>query len=295
MSGALLRDLLDVLVDGTRRALRLRVEGRSTARGTPPAWLSAGAAFDVVALEEGSTVIEIEAPTLDEALAAEVAQIALFEELDASRPGFELLTESLSDALEGKVDSDGYDNALLQRFEDFDRLFERGVSTIRIASERAGVPREELTIRPESLENVKRLRKETPPDQYVRVAGRLDVIRHSDRMFALILESGATLRGIAEGLPPGRLAEFFGRQVVVSGTTTFRPSGRVQTIEAEQIDLAGEDAALWTEEPRPLLTEAPRKHLYREQGPRSGINAVIGAWPGDETDAEIQRFLNDLS
>lgn len=271
------------------------MEGRSTARGTPPAWLAAGASFDVVGLDEGSTVIEIEAPTLDQALATELAQIGLFEELDTSRSGFELLTKSLSDALAGKPDSDWYDNGLLEEFEDLDRVFERGVSAINIIGAAVEGPEEQLTIRPESLENVKRLRKETPPNQYVRVAGRLNVIRHSDRMFALILESGVTLRGIAEGLPPGKLAEFFGREVVVSGTAIFRPSGRVQTIEAEQIEPAGDDAALWTEEPRPLFTDVPRKDLYREQGPRSGINAVIGAWPGDETDADIERFLNDLS
>ncbi len=154
---------------------------------------------------------------------------------------------------------------------------------------------ESLSIRPESLHNVKRLRAETPPNQSVRVAGRLNVIRHSDKMFTLVLDSGATLRGIAEGMPPGTLAEFFGQRVIVSGTAAFRPSGRVQTIEADHIAPASEDASVWAEEPRPLFAALSRKQLYREQGPRSGISAVVGAWPGEETDAEVERLLDERS
>lgn len=283
-----------MLVDGTRRALRLRVEGRSAARGAPPAWLASASAFDVVAIEEGSTVIELEAPTLDQTLAAELPQVGLFEELDTSKTAVALLASSLADATTGNPESDAYDNGLLQRFEELDRVFNAGISTLRITS-LADLEHTSVTIRPESLENVKRLRKATPPPQSVRVAGQLNTIRHSDRMFALVLESGVTLRGIAEGLSPAALAKFFGRQVVVSGVACFHPSGRVQTIEAEHIEPAGDNAALWAEAPRPLFGETLRKELYREQGPRSGINAVIGSWPGEETDPELERLLEELS
>ena len=292
VAGPLLRDVLDVLVEGARRALRLRVEGRSTARGAPPAWLPAGASFDVLALEEGSTVVEIDAPPLGQALAAVLPQHALFEELDGSRTAVDLLVDGLEDVIQERVDSDRYDVGLLETLERLDRIFDSGVTTLHIAG---GDRPRDMSIRPESVENIKRLRQETPPAQYVRVAGRLNVIRHSDRMFALILESGVTLRGTAEGIPPERLAAFFGRDVVVSGTATFRPSGRVQTIAAEQIEPAEGDVSVWAEEPRPLFADLPRRELYREQGPRSGINALIGAWPGEETDEELERLLEELS
>jgi hypothetical protein len=31
------------------------------------------------------------------------------------------------------------------------------------------------------------------------------------------------------------------------------------------------------------------------QGPRSGINAIFGRWPGDESDEEIMEALERLS
>jgi len=44
-----------VVLDATRGSLRLRVEGRSTARGNFPAWLRAATDFEVVGIEAGST------------------------------------------------------------------------------------------------------------------------------------------------------------------------------------------------------------------------------------------------
>jgi hypothetical protein len=292
---SLLRDLLEVLVEGARRALRLRVEGRSTARGAMPGWLTTASAFEVVGLSPGSTVIEIDAPRLDDALESLLPQLGLFEEIDGSKTSVTLLAESLDDAIVGKTDSDQFDYGLLQKFQELERVFERGVAAVQLRDSEPGTEGRVLTIRPDALEKIEQLRQQTPPNQYVRIAGRLDVIRHSNRMFALILESGTTLRGVAERFPPETMAQLFGKQVIVSGTAIFRPSGRVQTIEAERIELAEGDVSLWSLEPRPLFTDLARKELYREQGPRSGINAVIGAWPGEESDEELRTVLEELS
>ena len=295
VSGSVLRDLLEVLVEGSRRALRFRVEGRSTARGAPPAWLNAASAFEVVGLTEGSTVIEIEAPQLQDSFESFLPQFGPFDQLEAPSTSLALLAESLEDAMAGNPDSDRYDYGLLQKFQDLGRVFERGVAAVEVTDTNGRGGRRALTIRPDALERIERMRQQTPANQHVRIAGRLDVIRHSDRMFALILESGIVLRGVAEGISSQTMAELFGKQVIVSGTAIFRPSGRVQTIEAEQIEKATGDVSLWAEEPRPLFTALSRKDLQREQGPRSGLNAVIGSWPGDESDEEVRTVLDALS
>ena len=295
ISAGVLRDLLDVLVEGSRRALRFRMEGRSTARGTPPAWLGAASAFEVVGLTEGSTLIEIEAPELQGAFGNLLPQLGPFEPMEPRSTGLTLFAESLADAIAGDADSDRYDNGLLQKFQELSRVFERGVGALELTERNGPAGRSGLTIRPEALESIEKLQQQTPPSQHVRVAGRLDAIRHSDRMFALILESGTTLRGVAEGFPPEAMAGLFGQAVIVSGTASFRPSGRVQAIEAERIEKAEGDFTLWAAEPRPLLPSLLRKDLQREQGPRSGLGAVIGAWPGEETDEEVRAVLRSLS
>ena len=46
---------------------------------------------------------------------------------------------------------------------------------------------------------------------------------------------------------------------------------------------------------RILVGKLDRKALHQPQGPDSGINAIIGQWPGDESDEEIMALLEDLS
>jgi hypothetical protein len=48
-------------------------------------------------------------------------------------------------------------------------------------------------------------------------------------------------------------------------------------------------------ERRPLVGKLDLKALHQPQGPDSGINAIIGKWPGDETDEEILALLEEMS
>lgn len=44
-----------------------------------------------------------------------------------------------------------------------------------------------------------------------------------------------------------------------------------------------------------ILKKFDRSVLHQPQGPDSGLNAVMGKWPGDETDEEILALLEELS
>ncbi|MBV8308823.1 MAG: hypothetical protein JO344_00350 [Planctomycetaceae bacterium] len=293
ISGPLLRDLLGLVSEGSRRALRMRVEGRSIAKGTPPAWLAPGAGFDFTGLSGGSCVVHIEAPTLAQAAPDEFAQGSLFLDYQASAVG--LWTQSLEDALEGKADSELFDTGLLDEIEaDLKRVFAHSIDGIEIAN---GAPdARPIVLKPESVERVQRLRLQTPLSMRVRVAGRLGSLRHSDRRFTLILGDGRSVTGIAEGVEDRHLASLWGQTVVVSGLAVFRPSGALLRIEADHIARASPaDLEIWSQIPRPLGADLDIRTLYQPQGPRSGVNAFFGKWPGDETDEEINSLLEELS
>ena len=138
----LLRDLLDVVVDGCQQAVRLNVEGRSTAKGKPPAWLERAATFEVVALHEGSTVLVVEAPSLAEAAPEHFGQPDLFRTVDPAQSCLDLLEESVRDAVAGRVESDAYDDGLVRTFEEFSRVLRHGVvpqsGSMREPSKRSG-------------------------------------------------------------------------------------------------------------------------------------------------------------
>jgi hypothetical protein len=45
----------------------------------------------------------------------------------------------------------------------------------------------------------------------------------------------------------------------------------------------------------PLVRKLDLKALHQPQGPDSGLNAVMGKWPGDESEEEILALLEEMS
>lgn len=293
MPGPIMRHLLDTIDDGSRGAVRLRLEGRSTARGAAPSWLEAATAFDVLGFVEATPGLRLRAPTLRQALPDRFEQTDLFPKVDPDQSAIALLLESLGDAVAGQADSEAYDDSLLQIFERFSFLFERGVEEVELTNERR---ESAVRVRLGSLETIDRLRRTMPQPRRARVVGRIDAISYSDRGFILVLDDRTRVRGVLTEGSPETLVAFFGRRALVSGLVRYRPSGAVLRIEAEHLAPATEeDAAAWSKLPGALEAAEDVRSLWRPQGPRSGLAKIFGRWPGEETDEEIERFLAELS
>jgi hypothetical protein len=175
-------------------------------------------------------------------------------------------------------------------FERFGALLDQGVDSVELVKGRT------LRVNRESLENVHKLASRSFAPQRVRVAGTLETIRYSDCRFVLVLEDASTLAGTAIDLGNEVLREFFGRPVVVTGKAAFRASGKPLRIDAEHIEPASEeDSKIWSAAPRPLLGPFPTRQVREEQRAKGGLAAVLGKWPGDETDEEVQAALESLS
>lgn len=116
-------------------------------------------------------------------------------------------------------------------------------------------------------------------------------------MFALILPGKKTIKGVAEDISASELARYFGKPALIHGKAFYRPSGSILRIEADQIEGPREnDLDVFGKEPWPLRGRAlDLKSIDKAQGPRSGINAIIGQWPGDETDEELYEYLESLA
>ncbi|HST61519.1 MAG TPA: hypothetical protein VLK84_22625 [Longimicrobium sp.] len=295
LPGALVRDLLQAVDRGAKGAVRLRLEGRSWARGgPPPAWVNEAADFQMTGFHRGTPGIDLRIRTLAEALPGRFAQEDLFPPADPADSALTLMHRSLGDALAGEADSDAYDPPLLRSFQEFKEVFRHGVAAVEIRNGRADRP--SLTITPQGIRVVQRLQRQTPGPRRVRIAGKVDAIRHSDRAFTLILQSGEPVRGVLAEGEPEVLAPFFGKVAVVSGMAQFRPSGSLLRVDADGVEPGGEpELALWSEPPRPLFAGMDAQALRRPQGARSGLRAIVGAWPGEETDEEIFALLEEIS
>lgn len=289
------QQLVHALYTSAKGAVRLQVEGLSVSRGTSPAWLNRVADFSVLTAEDFPG-LRIFAPTLGETNPERFGQYKL-DILDERPIGDEtalsLLSRGLGDALEGRLDSDSFDAPLLRVFERFGPLFAAGVEAVTITNGRSDSP--VVVIDPSGLHRVEKLHQRTPHPRQVRLAGVLDAIRYSDRAFTLILqdEGGTRLRGfLAEEVSSDRLPQLWGQSVVLSGPVHFRPSGAPLRVEALHLDLAStHDLAVFSKLPRPIERKLEPRELFKQQGPQSGINAVVGRWPGDESADDIIAAL----
>lgn len=291
VSAGLLKDFMVFLVHGAQEAVRLRVDGRSRAPGKAAGWIERAADFDVVGFEAGSTQVVVEARSLAESAPDVFGQNNMFQFVDARRTGIDLLAESLEEALEGREDSELFDDGLIARFEDLESVMSRGIESISFQGSHP------FRVVEEALASLGKLKRAIPPEQRVIVAGKLDELKHSERMFMLNLEDGTNLRGVVSSpeVDLGELGELWGHQVRIEGIAKFRPSGRVLRVEADRIVGVSGNISVWSHAPKPVFAALDDRTLRVPQGPKSGISAIFGQWPGDESEEDFQEALRKIS
>jgi len=201
----------------------------------------------------------------------------------------DLFHDGLRDAISGNLESDSFDPPLLQTYETLKRVLRHGVEEIVFGGAW------DLRVDISALDSVRELGLRVPNPRHVRVSGKLDQIQHSDRRFVLTV-AGTSLRGVAgESIELTELGAMFGKRVIATGDAIFRPSGSVLRIDATRLELAGSGASVWEKLPRPLFENPPGASCYRvPQTPETGLGALIGRWPGDESDEELMAAMDSL-
>jgi hypothetical protein len=275
----ILRDLADLVIEGSSRAARLAAEGRSTARGSAPVWLGEASDVHLVSVREGSLVLDVTARPL-----AEVAP-GIFPTA-AGETAFDLLMLAVDDALQGRRDSERLDLGMLHTLVKARTLFGRGAR--RLGLTRAGGASIELV--ESATEKFQRLATETPPSKVDRIVGHLDSLTMSTRTCLLKLSDGTSLRGnVATSVELDHMKSLLGLDVVVEGVVAFRPSGRPQRIEVDHVAAAEARDALWRRTPH---GELPGEQLAL---PSEDLSSFFGQWPGDEVDEQVVAALRELS
>lgn len=280
-------------------SLRMAMEGASAASGRPPAWLER--ASDIRFLEYSrdgdDTLIALGVPRLGEAASELYRQGKLWD----TRPGaddtaLEVFRRVVDEVAAENNESSWYDRQLLTRLARMKQVFGTRIQAISLPGGISGTRVNERV-----SETASRLGASTPSSRQVRIAGVLDMIRHSTRGFSLRLESGEDVHGVmesADGL--SALPKFFGKPVLIPGRAVYRPSGRLLRIDAAGIEAIGIGKSAGAS---PLFSKVPPPRTVRpsasgrwkisETG-RRGVPAFFGTWPGDETDADMDMLVKDV-
>lgn len=283
--------LLQGLMECAERGLRLAIEGVSVKTGRPPTWLEKAVDVTVAGLKKGSTVLDIEAPTLGAAIGAELQQQDFWiQPPSPDDTALTLFSRSVCDATAENLESDYYDGGVLKALLDLRPFFKEAKSLELIAK---GRPQEHVKLTAREIEKAERLKIRTPDPRAFLVSGHLDAIQHSRKRFQLVLPNGQVIPGRIdeEFISAENLRQFWGKEVTIKGTVHFKPSGRIQLLDAQLIKAKEPGEEVYAEMPA-VQTEAQFVASTFQAGDRKDwLKDVWGKWPGDET---IEDLLADL-
>ncbi|MBE7493265.1 MAG: hypothetical protein HS108_16100 [Planctomycetes bacterium] len=288
------------VADLAREAVRMRFEGVSSRRGRRPDWLPKAADIRFCDHEgngDGVTRLFYEAPRLRDTAPDTLWQRGMFgaETPDAAPrkddTPLDLLADTMFSVRRSDADSRFFDEAMLKDIRGlhkaFGRVFERAdLHGNRVAKEQPAIA--DAT----TIQNARKLGQSTPRPRKVQLLGKLDMVRHSTSMFGLVVQ-GAEVACILDHGDIEALSPLLGSKILVQGNAVFRPSGRVLRIEVDHFERGEGKATLFEKLPQPLAQKLDRRRLQVEQGPRSGINAIFGTWPGDETEEEFLAAISE--
>lgn len=290
--------LLADLPVAVRGAVSMALRNRSKTPGMQPSWLKRASDLRFTGHGgNGVTHLRFELRSLEDAASEVYEQQLLF---DSGRPdgkltGLDLLMRVVRDIDAVQADSDTFDPQLLHQVAKFRRFFKSGpFSGFRIAGSTPDT-HDEVQVTPATTENSVRLYGRTPTPQRVRLVGNLDGLEASTQRFSLVLDSGERVSGVYPEEISDRLQELWRQRVLVLGTSVFRASGNLLRVEAESIDDGANASSLFSTPPVASGSRLDPNRLRKPQGPRSGMAAIMGRWPGDETEEEIAAALEQIS
>jgi hypothetical protein len=98
------------------------------------------------------------------------------------------------------------------------------------------------------------------------------------------------LEGDIESIGP-----LLNQRVLVLGKAVYRASGRPLRIDAVAVTQTTDEGHFFSSIPKPVRQPFDLRETVRDQQHKLGVAAIIGKWPGDETDEEIRHALKELS
>lgn len=281
-----------------REAISMALRNRSSVQGRRPAWLNRAADVRFVGHQgNGDTTLLFEAPALGEAAAEIYRQQSLFSEMrpDPQDTGFDLLSDIVTDIHQQNSDSEHFDSPLLNRITRFQRVFKRSPFCEVDFTSRRYTESSPVRLTLAIIESARRLLGRTPAPQRVRLVGKLDGIEASTQRFSILLDTGEKVSGVFPEEQSDGMQTLWRQRVLVLGTAVYRASGRLLRIDAEEVKSGENEASLFSRLPTPPHAKLDVTKFQKLQGRRSGMAAIMGQWPGDETDEEVEAALERLS
>jgi hypothetical protein len=171
----------------------------------------------------------------------------------------------------------------------FGKFLNKKGSTIEVSS---GKKSKVIRLKKEVIEKIKTIEDKTPASIKTKVTGVLDVLKHSNNQLELIVDETKRIRAVlSEQLSINELTPFFGKEVTVSGTANYNPSGEVISFEINGYKRVNKKEKYFSQLPKPLFEETDLKRIAKTQNYKGysaeKVKKIVGH-------IQVEESLEDL-
>jgi hypothetical protein len=129
--------------------------------------------------------------------------------------------------------------------------------------------------------------------QFVQAVGTLESTQPGTRQFTFQLDNEQKVPCVLVEGEMSAVEALLGKRIWLRGMGVWLPNRRLERVEVDGLWPSEDESDLWSWLPEPRF---PSDLAPEEPSPRPfGLQAIIGKWPGDETDEQIEQALRELS
>jgi len=286
---------LTLIADSIRKvsegALQIRLRGISLTKGRKKISLKDALKVSLTGIKEGSTILCLESEKFEKTLKpyqTDLFRLEAQQQLPQQTP-MSLFIKSFQDAMNKDYEQDLLDKPLLRELKHLKNAFLNEGETLIISNQHS-LP--ELQLKKEDFKKIKVLEHEIPDPEPVILNGIVESLKYSRLKVQIKTKEGIVDGFLSEAISTDDIAPFWGKEVTITGTVHYKPSGR-SVIEIERVFEAGEGDNYFSKKPKSETVEQQLERQIREKGGNQ-LAQIMGKWPGDETDDEFEQLLNEL-
>ena len=291
-----LSELLKQFTATAERGLRLAIEGQSTKTGPSPKWLEKATDFNFTGILTGSTVLEMEAPTLQDSIPDQIIQQDIWGKApEPEDTAISFISRSVHDMSDENLESDYYDAGVLSSLLELKPFLSGRAKTIKIHCDERNSDDFEIDF--PIIEKVEKLRIRIPEPRAFMLAGYLEQVAYSRKRFQIHLPDGQIIQGRIndEFMGIEELRDLWGKKVSAKGMVSFRPSGKIRLLEAQMLKPMEEGEEIFETAPIVQTQFEFAKQLQTTATRRDWLKDVWGKWPGDESIEDIMKEIESRS
>lgn len=291
ISAVSLHQILGSLIKAAECSTRLLAFGSGHGRGRNPKWLNKSIDFTVTGLQQGSTVIELEAPKFRDTAQKVFSQQDFWKlHPDLESTAIDIVSLAIEEACKENSPGNRFDKAVLDSISKFQRVIDKPDRRLTIFNNED--KQIIFTLDTQTLEQaVKRSTEIIKPRAYI-VSGILDRIEHRDEKFLLRIDGHKPLFGQInrENIDVELLRPLWGKPTTVEGVVHFKANGEPRFIRARRI--GGKSSGHNLYERLPTGVEDDSERLSKAANFK--LSTLWGKWPGDETFEELMEILDSM-